>query len=435
MRRLLFAFLALCCIAPVVISVESNEPNRTAMPGSSQDSLFSVMQEASDGNASAQHKLGVMYYRGDGVPQDYNEAIKWFIKAAEQGDAKGQYILGLMYDNGEGVPQDYNEAVKWFTKAAEQGNAPSQGKLGVMYAQGTGVTQDYKEAVKWFTKAAEQGEANAQFDLSWMYDIGTGVPQDYKEAVKWCAKAAEQGLAEAQFNLGWKYDTGEGVRQDYKKAVKWYTKAAEQGDAKAQFNLGVMYAKGTGVRDSYVEAYKWFVLAAAQENEDAAEARDLLKSEMPASQIVEAQRRSRDFKPRVTSPATRGVVNPQSVVNDTAEFNDELRRTRVKAKVAELKHQIDLAGAKIQQLYRDPSSVETLDVVNGETLKVAKEKWTLFSEQARCYKKLISLAERNPDLGLDVLGLKKKLIECEDKIKHQQKVKKKLRDRSYLHSG
>jgi TPR repeat protein len=28
-----------------------------------------------------------------------------------------------MYANGEGVPQDYAEAVKWYRKAAEQGNA------------------------------------------------------------------------------------------------------------------------------------------------------------------------------------------------------------------------------------------------------------------------------------------------------------------------
>ena len=30
-------------------------------------------------------------------------------------------ILVVMYDNGEGVPQDYAEAVKWYRLAAEQG--------------------------------------------------------------------------------------------------------------------------------------------------------------------------------------------------------------------------------------------------------------------------------------------------------------------------
>ena len=31
-----------------------------------------------------------------------------------------------MYDNGQGVPQDYKQAVKWYTKAAEQGDADAQ---------------------------------------------------------------------------------------------------------------------------------------------------------------------------------------------------------------------------------------------------------------------------------------------------------------------
>ena len=62
-----------------------------------------------------------MYDNGEGVPQDYKEAIKWYRLAAEQGNANAQYNLGLMYDNGEGVPQDYKEAVKWYRLAAEQG--------------------------------------------------------------------------------------------------------------------------------------------------------------------------------------------------------------------------------------------------------------------------------------------------------------------------
>ena len=55
--------------------------------------------------------------------------MKWYRKAAEQGDADAQYNLGISYDRGEGVPQDYVEAVKWYRKAAEQGDADAQNKL------------------------------------------------------------------------------------------------------------------------------------------------------------------------------------------------------------------------------------------------------------------------------------------------------------------
>jgi len=44
-------------------------------------------------------------------------------KLAERGDAEAQDILGNMYYNGQGVPQDYKEAARWYRKAAEQGDA------------------------------------------------------------------------------------------------------------------------------------------------------------------------------------------------------------------------------------------------------------------------------------------------------------------------
>jgi TPR repeat protein len=61
-------------------------------------------------------------------------------KLAEQGDADAQASLGFMYGNGQGVPQDYKEAVRWFRKAAEQGNANAQCNLGVAYDSGQGVS-------------------------------------------------------------------------------------------------------------------------------------------------------------------------------------------------------------------------------------------------------------------------------------------------------
>ena len=54
-------------------------------------------------------------------------------RLAEDGDAEAQNDLGVMYGNGEGVPQDYKEAVKWYRLAAEQGVAAAQYNLGGMY--------------------------------------------------------------------------------------------------------------------------------------------------------------------------------------------------------------------------------------------------------------------------------------------------------------
>ncbi len=75
---------------------------------------------AEQGVAEAQFLLGVMYDKGQGVPQDYAKAAGWWRKAAEQGDPIAQYDLGVAYHNGEGVPQDYVQAHRWFNLAASR---------------------------------------------------------------------------------------------------------------------------------------------------------------------------------------------------------------------------------------------------------------------------------------------------------------------------
>jgi TPR repeat protein len=58
---------------------------------------------------------------GDGVPQDFTEAARWFRRAAEQGDAYGEDALGSLYENRSGVPKDLALAFQWHRKAADQG--------------------------------------------------------------------------------------------------------------------------------------------------------------------------------------------------------------------------------------------------------------------------------------------------------------------------
>lgn len=107
-------------------------------------------------------------------------------------DAGAQYQKGCAYRDGDGVRQDYTEAVRWFRKAAEQGHANAQHSLGFLYAR-VPSAPDYAQAAHWYRKAAEQGFAEAQCDLGWCYEFGQGVPQDYAQAVHWYRKAAEQG--------------------------------------------------------------------------------------------------------------------------------------------------------------------------------------------------------------------------------------------------
>jgi flagellar biosynthesis GTPase FlhF len=137
-------------------SANPNElTNRSSEVNAEPDKQASPSQIAAEqGDSLAQARLGFMYERGDGVKQDYEEAIKWYRKAAEQGHSGSQNNLGNIYELGKGVPKDYAEAVRWYRKAAEQGEALAQSNLGRMYAMGHGVRKDYVQAYMWFDLAA-----------------------------------------------------------------------------------------------------------------------------------------------------------------------------------------------------------------------------------------------------------------------------------------
>ena len=184
---------------------------------------------AKHGNAKAQNYIGVCYYNGDGMPQDYEKAVEWFTKAAKQNDAAGQYNLGYCYYKGKGLSRDYDKAFYLYSKAANQGYADAQFRLGRCYFYGTGVLEDQTKAFYWYSKAAEQGFAEAQTDLGDCYYYGDGTPKDLKKAVYWYSKAADQGDADGQYSLGRCYENGEGITQDLEKASELYAKAKKQG--------------------------------------------------------------------------------------------------------------------------------------------------------------------------------------------------------------
>jgi TPR repeat protein len=68
--------------------------------------LISAGPRAADG---AEHQIG-----------DYVTALRVIRPLAEEGDAYAQLAMGVMYFNGWLVPQDYVQARKWFNLAASR---------------------------------------------------------------------------------------------------------------------------------------------------------------------------------------------------------------------------------------------------------------------------------------------------------------------------
>jgi TPR repeat protein len=93
-----------------------------------------------------------MYNIGLAYHSDKNEkALAWFILAAMENNSKAQNTIGILYYYGDGVPQNYLCALKWYLKAAEQceyANTPNN--IGWLFEDGYGVPLDKYKAVEWY---------------------------------------------------------------------------------------------------------------------------------------------------------------------------------------------------------------------------------------------------------------------------------------------
>jgi len=98
---------------------------------------------------------------------------------------------------------------------------------------------------------------------------------------------------------------------------------------------------------------------------------------------------------------------------------DDLRIERLSKQIQESKENIVLTEKKIVELppkwisqvpfkFSKESIPEVIRI-----LEVAKENRNLLNDQVRSYNKIVQLAERNPDLGVDVMEMKKNLIRCQ----------------------
>jgi hypothetical protein len=70
---------------------------------------------------------------------DFSAAYREFLPLAERGDSKAMITIGLLYYEGEGVAQDYEQAYDWYLRAFERDNGDAYNNIGVLFRDGLGV--------------------------------------------------------------------------------------------------------------------------------------------------------------------------------------------------------------------------------------------------------------------------------------------------------
>lgn len=202
-----------------------------------------------------------------GFEVNKGQALHFYTLAAKKNHLLAAYELAETYFIGDGVPEDYNLAQKWYLKAAEQGHAPSQLRLGFLYAEKhfTNAVTDLDEAEKWFRKAAEQGLPDAEFRLGNFYN-NYKEPRNPEEGYAWLKKAAEHGHRTAMFDLARMLLDGKGTNKDVPEGIGWMKKAGDLDFLQAQMALCEIYADGSNdVEKDPQESLKWTLKIAGKD--------------------------------------------------------------------------------------------------------------------------------------------------------------------------
>jgi TPR repeat protein len=228
---------------------------------------------AAQGQSTAQANLGWFFWRGIVFRRDPAEAERYFRLSAAQGDQEGltglkelassdvigaQVSLGDLYYNGTGVSRDYDEAMRWWLRAAGSPNttllsAVAKYKVGSLLALGYSSAEPNDAlAAALLLRGADAGIAHAQFVLANMYADGRGVPENYTVALKWLLLSSASGY-EAARDMAVKlkaYMTGTQIAEAQSQAEAWrptlFDEAASQGAGSPAKPAGAIEISSTG---------------------------------------------------------------------------------------------------------------------------------------------------------------------------------------------
>ena len=238
MKKCFVVVLALMLLAFASVSM--------AVENLPQSEVDEIVKGVENGNAEAQFRLGMMYYNGQNVKQDYEQAFYWIKKSGYQ-STRALFMLGSMYINGLGVKKDYDEAFKLFHKVTNKDRETismevlfSDGSarelfynskliLAAMYADGHGTQQNYEEAFNLLKDIAEAEESyKVDYSEAFSNDIEDAAVQEFiSRSQNRNQEAMYTIIAPAQFFLGELYAE---IKQDYEQAEYWFQKSFENGN-------------------------------------------------------------------------------------------------------------------------------------------------------------------------------------------------------------
>ena len=127
---------------------------------------------------------------------DYEQALEKFLKLSDFGDAKSQHNLAVMYYKGQGIPQNFNKAYYWSIVSMLNGQKKSEilvknNKKRVSDINKVEIENEVKDNLE---KAVNEGKTYAVIPLAKWYLTFPKKP-DYNNSYLWLSVASALNIA------------------------------------------------------------------------------------------------------------------------------------------------------------------------------------------------------------------------------------------------
>ena len=176
--------------------------------------------------------LGQMYLRGEFVQVDHRTAYKYFKASAERGSAMGLNGMGLCYWRGIEVVQDYDEAWSFFDKAIAKEHTEAHYNAAMMLKEWNAVL--YADTIStYLMRAVKAGHLISHYELARTYEHEQGF---CSLAVYLLKTFNEKGDMASLLDDAHKHF----VKKNYNQAISRYLFMGGQGYEVAQSNLAYL---------------------------------------------------------------------------------------------------------------------------------------------------------------------------------------------------
>ena len=241
------------------------------------DTALSYFLEASDaGYGPASVAAGKIFAAGyPGMTRNYEAAAQRYRLAVEQGAGYvAELPLGACYQQGLGVPQNGEEAERWFRRGAltvadlegvvrKGSESEAEGgwdQLLVTLFSPHPVPAEFVAAVGW-VRELEALDGPALYELSDRYRYGDQVAPDRLLTAELLRRAFERDHPEAAYAMAQDKLSGTEAVRDESEGIDLLWRAAQGDHVVAQMELGQLYAQAVRDPIDRQRAYYWLMRA------------------------------------------------------------------------------------------------------------------------------------------------------------------------------